>query len=283
MCLYKGSRCFFKLPFYSHLPHLPSSANKPPFIILSPSLTISIMRWLLCSYLPLLLLSASASALTPSKQIEQNALPCLAACQDKGPETWSLYATAERLAVCPEPLLPAFGLHTAFNDTEADNVIYACTLGNDETKTKLLTEQGFVDPDAMSGTNFGSSRRRAAAVDNPCGAGPSKRLETPVMLSSWDDLLETTSNSSGADAVVVTKKLKEYLEKTPADCGKTMMFAYYRGTLVGLYSGSQVDRHKTQESLMPILNDAVRGSSNTRYAVEACNKRSANDVFWSSN
>jgi len=237
------------------------------------------MIWLLCSYLPLLLLSASASALTPSEQIEQNALPCPAACQDKGPESWSLYSAAERLAVCPEPLLLAFGLSTMFNDTEADNPIYACTLGNAETKTNLLTEQSFVDPDAMSGTNLGPGRRRAAAVENSCGAGSSKRLETPVMLSSWDGILEPKSNSSGADAVVAMSKFKEYLEETPTDCGKTIMFAYYRGTLVGLYSGPQVDRHKTLESLTPTLNHAVKSSSNTRYAVEACNKRSANDVF----
>ncbi|KAH7183547.1 glycoside hydrolase superfamily, partial [Fusarium flagelliforme] len=83
----------------------------------------------------------------------------------------------------------------------------------------------------------------------------------------------------GADAVVAMSKFKEYLEETPTECGKTIMFAYYRGTLVGLYSGPQVDRRRTLESLTPTLNDAVKSSSNTRHAVEACNKRSAKDVF----
>ncbi|KAF5002926.1 hypothetical protein FDECE_10481 [Fusarium decemcellulare] len=238
------------------------------------------MRWPFRGYLPtVLLLSASASALTSLEQIEQNALPCPAACQDRGPGDWSLYPTADRLAVCPEPLLLGFGLNTEFNDGKANNPIYACTLGNATTKINFLTEQDFVDPDAMGNTNFDPVRRRAVGANTTCGAGPSEKLDTLIRLSAWESVAEPIGNDSGADVVVATKKLEEYLERTQSACGKTIMFAYFRGALVGLYSGSQVDRRKTLESLASTLNHAVKGGPNTRHAIEACDGRPASDVF----
>ncbi|KAH7190961.1 hypothetical protein BKA60DRAFT_643008 [Fusarium oxysporum] len=238
------------------------------------------MLWPFRGSLPkLLLFAASVSALTSLDQIEQNALPCPVACQDRGPSDWSLYPTANKLAVCPEPMLLGFGLNTAFQDGGTGNPVYACTLGNAKTKTNFLTEQGFVDPDAMGKTNFDTVRRRAAGDNSTCGSGPSKRLETRISLSSWDSELEPISNHPGADTVIATKKLQAYLERSRSDCGKTILFAYFRGTLVGLYSGSQVDRRKTLDSLASTLNDAVQGGTNTRLAIEACDKRPASGVF----
>ncbi|KAF4462820.1 killer toxin subunits alpha beta [Fusarium albosuccineum] len=210
----------------------------------------------------------------------QTSITCIkVSAEPAGPGDWSLYPTADRLAVCPEPLLLGFGLNTEFNDEKADNPIYACTLGNATTKTNFLTEQDFVDPDAMGKTNFDPVRRRAVGANTTCGAGPSEKLDTLIRLSAWESVAEPIGNDSGADVVVVTKKLEEYLERNQSACGKTIMFAYFRGTLVGLYSGSQVDRRKTLESLTSALNYAVNGGPNTRHAIEACDGRPASDVF----
>jgi GH18 family chitinase len=238
------------------------------------------MRWpFRCGLPKLLLLVASASALSPLDQIEQNALPCPSACQDRGPSDWSLISSPKRLAVCPEPLLLVFGLNTAFQDGKTNNPVYACTLGNANTKTNFLADQGFVDPDAMGKTNFDPVRRRAVRDNTTCSGGVSKKLETRIAISAWDSEHAPISNDPGADTVMATKQLVAYLERSQSDCGKTIMFTYYRGTLVGLYSGSQFDGRKTLESLSSTLIDAVKGEPNSRYAIEACQGRRESGVF----
>ncbi|KAJ4307656.1 hypothetical protein N0V84_012581, partial [Fusarium piperis] len=238
------------------------------------------MRWKVRSCLPrLLLLSASASALTSLEQIEKNALPCPDACLGKGPADWSLYPSADKLAACPQPLLLSLGLSTAFDDEKTDSPIRACTLGNAKTKVNYLVESDYVDPEAMGKTNFGSARRRAAEVNSTCGAGPSEKLETPIRLSSFDTSIEPLGKDPGADVILATNTITHHLEKARASCDKTILFAYIRGTLVGLYAGSQVDRRKTIDALLPTFVQALQGGSDVRQAVEACDEGPASHVF----
>ncbi|RMJ09850.1 hypothetical protein CDV36_010525 [Fusarium kuroshium] len=176
-------------------------------------------------------------------------------------------------------MLLGLGLSTAFDDEKTDSPIRACTLGNAKTKVNYLVESGYVDPEAMGKTNFGSVRRRAAEVNSICGAGPSEKLETPIRLSSFDTSIEPLGKDPGADVILATKTITHHLEKDRASCEKTILFAYIRGTLVGLYAGSQVDRRKTIDALLPTFVQALQGGSDVRQAVEACDEGPASDVF----
>ncbi|KAH6874030.1 glycoside hydrolase superfamily, partial [Thelonectria olida] len=230
--------------------------------------------WLIC------LSAAVTEALSQFERLQLNSRPCPRSCDaSKNPNEWSFYHDIQQLAVCNEPLLLDYNLLTSFEDPNTDITIRACTLGNAASTVNYLQDSGYVDPDALGETNFGPGRKRRAVPSNAtCGAGPASKSSVKAYLTQWDTSEPSLGNQT--DAVVATKSLKESLRGDSNVC-KKVVFGYFHGTLVGVYSGSLIDTRKTSEAILQRLMDEMDGDdSTTRKALEMCAQEcTSNNIF----
>lgn len=232
----------------------------------------------------LLLIPATAATEMSSAYFEQsqlNAQPCPEACvSGEGPSEWNFFHNFDSLSVCPEPILLDFNLYSPLDKQDAHITIRACTLKNADTKVNFLVETGYVDPEAHGETNFGPNKRD---VSNRtiCGSGTPKESRTTATLAWWDD--QGSSRSTSADDIsTAIQHLEHYISIDSVDCEKTIIFAYVRNTLVGLYAGGQVDKRKSSGSLFELFkkNAETGAGSATRKALEICgDDRTASAVF----
>ncbi|RKK65966.1 hypothetical protein BFJ69_g15824 [Fusarium oxysporum] len=228
----------------------------------------------------LLLLPTLTIALTPVQRIERNARPCPGPCDSgSGTAQWSIYMTVGQLAVCAEPLLLAYGLYTDLHDPKTDQTVWACTLGNADTKLNFLAESGYLDPDAKK-NNFGFIERRAISSNSSCGTGPAKDTKATAKLSSWKSDKQPISKDPVADVILAAESLKDYVQKKPVNCEeKSILLTYVRGTVVGLYSGSHIHTVKTLSSVLAALKDEYKSGSTDRIAIDICQGRTASDLI----
>lgn len=175
-------------------------------------------------------------------------------------------------------MLLQYNLYTAFDDPTYHNTFRACTLGDSSTETNFLAEKGFIAPgakEAAAGIGPSKHRRQAEAehetVSNSnttCGAGPPGKSSVSAKLSSWT-VGASLSSDVASDIALATGKLAEHVQASPS-CEKYLMFAYVRGTIVGLYSGSLIDKSTTPTALINQLMGEIKGASAVRAALEIC-------------
>ncbi|KAM0254537.1 hypothetical protein ACHAQJ_006697 [Trichoderma viride] len=222
--------------------------------------------------LGLLCLSAAVTeALSQFERLQLNSRPCPRSCDDsRNPNEWSFYHDIRELAVCNEPLLLDYNLLTSFDDPNTDITIRTCTLGNATSTINYLQDSGYVDPNALGETNFGPGRRRRDVPSNAtCGAGPASKSSVTAYLTQWNTSETPLGNQT--DAVVAAKSLKEYLRGDSDVCKKKILFSYFHGTLVGVYSGSLIDTGKTSEAILQQMIEELEGDASiTRKAFEMC-------------
>ena len=225
----------------------------------------------------LLVLASSTSALSQWERMKLNHRPCPVVCNSTSDwSTWSEFHDTKDLAVCDEPLLLAFNLYSPIDDSNTHTVIRACTAGNDESTVNFLEDSGYVSPDAMGSTNFGPANKRRDDTPNTdtnttCGVGSAPESRATRQLSSWETE-DTLSDGAAQDVLIAVQTLKTSIQKTTLACDdRKNLFAYYHGTLVGVYSGSRVDVMHTSE---PMLNELIAeleySNSSSRKALEAC-------------
>lgn len=233
----------------------------------------------------LVLLSAASglvSALSQFERLELNKNPCPSACDPSGDTTkWFTYHSVDALAACNEPLLLNFNLYTPVDDDSTHTTIRACTLGNANSQVNFLTASGYVAPDALGATNFGPSslQRRddsgLTANEAACGVGPAIASSATASRAQNKSTRSPLSSKAPEDVTLAVEALRRSLNQKTASCGqKTIMFAYLRGTLVGLYSGSQIDLMQTSTSMLDELVTALEeqdaASAPSREALDIC-------------
>ncbi|KAF9894400.1 hypothetical protein FE257_007903 [Aspergillus nanangensis] len=232
----------------------------------------------------LVLLSAAsglASALSQFQRLELNKSPCPSACDASGNTTWSSYHSVDAFAACNEPLLLNFNLYTPVDDDSTHTTIRACTLGNAKSEVNFLAASGYVAPDALGETNFGPSslqRRDSSGMttnEAACGEGPAIASSATASRTPSKTTRDSLSSKASEDVVLAVEALRRSLHQETASCGKkTIMFAYLHGTLVGLYSGSQVDLMQTSASMLDQLVSALEeqdaASVSSREAFDIC-------------
>ncbi|KAL5050619.1 hypothetical protein BDW71DRAFT_215869 [Aspergillus fruticulosus] len=233
----------------------------------------------------LVLLSAAsglASALSQFERLELNKNLCPSACDPSGSTTkWFTYHSVHEFAACNEPLLLNLNLYTPVDDKSAHTTIRACTLGNEESKANFLASSGYIAPDALGETNFGPSspQKRDGSGSSvnaaACGVGPAIASSATASLTQYGTTSEPLSSQASEDVIRAIEVLQRSLNPQTASCGeKTILFAYFRGTLVGLYSGSQVNLMQTCSSMLNQLVTAFEEpesvSALSRKALEIC-------------
>ncbi|KAG9250035.1 uncharacterized protein F5Z01DRAFT_695689 [Emericellopsis atlantica] len=177
------------------------------------------------------------------------------------------------LATCDEPLLLNFNIYTKVGDRDAHTTIRACTLGDDESTVNYLADTGYVSPDAKDVE--GLDRRDQDAKENndsTCGTRSVTKSSVPVHMSRWETSGEILSGNAAEDLISVADALSKRLAKERSLCDKKVMFAYYHGTLIGLYAGSQVDLVQTSAAMLEQVMDALKNDEfqGQRKALDMC-------------
>ncbi|KAL0929845.1 Killer toxin subunits alpha/beta 6 [Colletotrichum truncatum] len=240
--------------------------------------------------------AASSSSSSQSNRVINPSNTCPRSCATaKGPEEWNLYHDTARLAVCPEPMLVAYNLLTPFGDPDTHTSIRACTLGDANTKENFLVESGYVAPDAEDSfvearqlSNFAALSPRQIQANVTCGAGLARESRVSARLSWWNSDSDGTllNEAASSDVAIAIEKLSEYMKQVPA-CEKKIAFLYLRGTLVGLYAGTLMDKSRASASLLQKLSEEIKAASPNaktsapvRAALEVCgNDRTAPETI----
>ncbi|KAJ6149090.1 Killer toxin subunits alpha/beta 6 [Penicillium samsonianum] len=231
----------------------------------------------------LLLLSAAsglASGLSQFQRLELNKNPCPGACDPSGNTTkWFTYHSVDEFAACNEPILLNLNLYTPVDDDSTHTIIRACTLGNAHSKVNFLAASGYVAPDALGATNFGPSspQRRddsGSAASLAYGGRPAAKSNATAYLTKWKTS-DPLSSKATEDVILAAQALQRNLKQETAIHGKKkIIFTYLHGTLIGLYSGSQVDLMQTSASMLDQFITALEGqdsnSAPSRKTLEIC-------------
>lgn len=222
----------------------------------------------------LFLFTPFTQAFTQLERIELNKQPCPRSCEAAQNETeWFNYHDIRDLAACDEPLLLNFNIYTKIDDPDTHTTIRACTLGDDESTVNYLVDTGYVSSDSKDVE--GLDRRRQEDIqndDSSCGGGNATKSDVSVTVSGWEAQGRTLSDDAAADLITSAEVLKKRLPKERSLCGKKIVFAYFHGTLIGLYAGLQVDLAQTATSMLDQMIRSMKGdkSKDQRKAFEMC-------------
>ncbi|KAJ6118862.1 Killer toxin subunits alpha/beta 6 [Penicillium samsonianum] len=239
--------------------------------------------WNACWASRLLLLSAAsglASGLSQFQRLELNKNPCPGACDPSGNNTkWFTYHSVDEFAACNEPILLNLNVYTPVDDDSTHTTIRACTIGNAHSKVNFLAVSGYVAPDALGATNFGPSslQRRdgsGSTASVAYGGRPAAKSNATAYLTQWETS-DRLGSKATEDVILAAKALQRTLKQETAIHGKKkIIFAYLHGTLIGLYSGSQVNLMQTSASMLDQLITALEGqdsdSAPSRKTLEIC-------------
>ena len=224
---------------------------------------------LLCAFLTF---GTPASALVTSSEDRAAALnspdvffselkPCPAACPSRNPQDWTVYASFDRFALCHEPMLFDFAIHTPVKDASKPLRFRACTAGdgwNESSNTKAISDS--ID------VVYDSSHFR----------------ETKVMMhvtqqASSPKAASVSSEKISQKARTALKHVQEYL-KAGTDCTKNIMLAYNDGVIVGVYAGQAFGKATAPSGIDKLLSSLDEASSTT--VVQLCgNQRDADHVL----
>jgi hypothetical protein len=84
-----------------------------------------------------------------------------------------------------------------------------------------------------------------------CGQGAAIASSATVSRTQHETTSDPLSSKAFEDAILAVEALQRSLKHETARCReKKIVFAYLHGTLVGLYSGSQVDSMQTSASML---------------------------------
>lgn len=233
----------------------------------------------------LVLLSAAgglAATLSPFERLQLNRKPCPSACDPGGDTTeWFTYHSVDEFAACDEPLLLNLNLYHNVDDDSILPSIRACTLGNANSEVNFLTASGYIAPDALGETNFGppslERREGPGSIANVAACDGSTVTASSAVASQTQDetISDPLSGEAINDLILAVQALQRSLGQEPASCAKKKVtFVYFHGTLVGLYSGSQVELMQTSASmldqLLAALGEQDSPSALSRTVTEIC-------------
>ncbi|OLN89004.1 Killer toxin subunits alpha/beta 6 [Colletotrichum chlorophyti] len=226
---------------------------------------------------PLLLLQqlCSADEVDLSEKFVSVANPCPAACEKgKTPGNWTFYHDTTRLDVCDQPILLDFNLYNPIDDPQTHLTIRACTLGDADTKLNFLQQTNYTAPDAEKSNPELSNDRKTPIMESEltsrdessCGA--STESSATAQLSWWG------SEDSGMARNVITaaEKIQEYLRDAD-NCDRKVILGFFKGSLVGVYSGSSMDNSRAASTVLKKFIDHIKSDGiSTSKTAEVCGK-----------
>jgi hypothetical protein len=187
---------------------------------------------------------------------------CPETCKSLGsdPANWTQIHREKDLRVCEGTLLFDLNVMNSIKDPENSNpTLRICSTGGDQT---------FDRPEESSNSSVPKLRRDGEdasntplLVDDHCGA-KATTVKLPVSVDSASFNGSLTSDVNNA-----TEQLALYLEGG-APCGNTIMFAKSGAAVVGMYAGSEVEKHSAA-GLARAFAQQVGSSSAT--SLQVCN------------
>ncbi|CRG88879.1 hypothetical protein PISL3812_05914 [Talaromyces islandicus] len=165
---------------------------------------------------------ATASAVNTPESFYSALHPCPELCVGSS-EKWTVYSSIDRLEMCERPVLFDFAVQSPLEDSSSTVKLRACMArANNETVFKRL----------ISSTCIEETQRTEQSLD--------------IFKSG------TSRPESDGDLHAALDILSTYLADSTY-CETEFLAAYYRDVVVGIYSGSAIDKSKTIPSLVEQL------------------------------
>lgn len=213
---------------------------------------------LLCAFLTF---CTPATALNSSDVFFSELKPCPAACSSRNPQDWTVYASFDRFALCHEPMLFDFAIHTLVDDASRTLKFRACTAG-----------QGW---DESSNT-----RTISDSIDSVYDSSHVRETKVTMQVTRQVSSQKTAGVSSGdisQKARTALTHVQEYLE-AGIDCTKNIMLGYYDGVIVGVYAGQAFGKATATSGIDEFLSRLDEASYTT--VLQLCgNSRDADHVL----
>ncbi|KAK4206907.1 hypothetical protein QBC37DRAFT_456949 [Rhypophila decipiens] len=215
-------------------------------------------------YLASFLGAGAADAITTDAPFHSDLYPCPGSCDEfPGPDKWSVYSSAERLAVCNEPVLLTFGTFTT-----PIGPVRACTAGNDLSAINALS---------------GATVNLLGLPSSDEVTEPARRLSpSSSLFSVYCGRISSPSSSNSSHTITALQQAQDYLADE-ANCNQTLVYGYYKTALVGVYVGDKMpNRAPVNGLVMEELLDTLAKSDSSpgRHVAQVCGQgRNADHVF----
>ena len=196
--------------------------------------------------------------------------PCPAVCAGK-PDNWTVYSSTTRLAVCEQPMLLDFAIHSPLSGPDAFVKLQTCTAGDSNDLKNALAANDDPSDRSPIGKDSPNKMKRSS------GCVPDIREGNRTL--SWASSDEY-SEASVQDVAVILEKAQNYLAD-PSNCQETWIAGFYKGIAIGLYAGSAIDSHASFPAVIQhLLTQAGNGTMPKNMEIELCGGgRSADHVL----
>lgn len=164
-------------------------------------------------------------------------LPCV---DYANTHSWIPYLSVRRLHRCEEPLLLQFSVKQSLSDINSNALIRACSLGRNSYTSPLAPAAGAISVEnpKKSDTLYQSSLKVASACLH-------------MGTKSQSELQVSTNSGTGADiskTVTLLQGMHTYFAAED-NCDENFVFAYYNGTVVGMYIGAGFGKRSAKTTL----------------------------------
>lgn len=192
---------------------------------------------------------------------------CPEACTKVGSAAgnWNVYSSVDRLSWCDQTMLVSFNIHT--NPDATTLRLGACTVG-DATSTSTSSSQS----SEVDAPDIRASRRRdlAARDTSPDAATASKSTPKLSWLLNTSDVVNvqkfsygTNGSALAADVVLAANALQQQLSVDGGVANQTLLIAYSKGAVVGVYSGARIEDTSTNDLLQQLIETFQGNGSST--------------------
>ncbi|EPE31140.1 (Trans)glycosidase [Glarea lozoyensis ATCC 20868] len=220
--------------------------------------------WLLC-FIVRSGLAFAICALLITVRGESSSGPCPNACSGP-PDRWGVYNTLEHLVNCGQPIFMDFALHNSLGDSSTSIKIRACVV-------EVNSPSSDTPPDASGQTPSNNDHYHSNQSKPLCSSASETKKELGLTV------LESKSNLT-PQLIIILKVAQTYLEEKTA-CDTRLLFGYYQGATVGIYTGSAFENHATTASIIQkLLQQQVKSEGATDMMAQVCGPLSMPDTVF---
>ncbi|KFY73285.1 hypothetical protein V499_06627 [Pseudogymnoascus sp. VKM F-103] len=197
------------------------------------------------------------------------------------PGNWTYYHNTRVLTRCDERFLLDLNVHNPVDDANTHLTFRACS--NPEAAVaarggQLTSRQQL----SYNTTSNDDKFHTVSAVTTPCGNSV-LQTRVNVQLGWWDSEGPSEDAATARDVAAAAEQLSHYLS-SDATCGGRIILSSYRGAIVGVHVGSQVEKESAASLIDKFAKDTSSRPPNARdrSAAQLCGgeaSSSAIDIF----
>ncbi|CAG8954008.1 hypothetical protein HYFRA_00009107 [Hymenoscyphus fraxineus] len=165
------------------------------------------------------------------------------------PESWTVYNEVGHLTACDQPMLFDFAVYNPLDNPLTHTKIRACKAEG------LISTDVTQKPNTESPSSNVKDNKNRLLATSTCFSATEKEEEV-------DFITTGTRQSSAADLLVILQVVQKCFQDEKA-CDSKILFGYFRGAIVGVYTGPNIDNHATTPSILSNVIDQLCGSERT--------------------